>query len=187
MMKNIEEITRNIDVVFSLLPEGWQGKARELGALTRARIIKTAEELLMLILLYQTSGKSLGGTSSLLKSGDSAGLEKNAVYYRIQKSTDWSIWLNQNICRSAGMIAEKPAFLEGKRIIAVDATDEKMNADASVVARLHYGVDIYTLEPVETIATLGETGKSLQISKVLALETSCWPTVRTAALRPSNI
>jgi hypothetical protein len=161
MIKTIEEITKNLDEVFSLFPKGWQEKAAELGALTRARNIKTAEDLLMLNLLYQTNGKSLGGTSSLLKSGGKINLDKNAVYFRIQRSTEWNTWLNQNICRSAGIIANKPDFLDDKRIVAVDATDEKMNAQGSVLARLHYGVDLYTLEPVESLITTGKTGETL--------------------------
>jgi len=161
MIKNIVEIIQNLDEVFSLFSEGWQEKAAELKALTRARNIKTAEDLLMLNLLYQTNGKSLGGTSSLLKSGGEINLDKNAVYFRIQKSTDWNIWLNQNICRNIGIITEKPEFLDGKRVVAIDATDEKMNAKGSLLARLHYGVDIYTLEPVESLMTTGKTGETL--------------------------
>jgi hypothetical protein len=161
MINIIEEIAKNLETVYSLFPLGWQEKAFELGALTRARNIKTAEDLLMLNLLYQTNGKSLGGTSSLLKSGGNIKLDKNAVYFRIQRSTDWNIWLNQNICRNAGIIAGKPEFLVEKRIVAVDATDEKMNARGSVLARLHYGVDLYTLEPVETLITTGKVGETL--------------------------
>lgn len=111
MIRNINEINQNLDEVFSLFSEGWQEKAAELKALTRARNIKTAEDLLMLNLLYQTNGKSLGGTSSLLKSGGKINLDKNAVYFRIQNSTNWNIWLNQNICRNFGIIAEKPVYL----------------------------------------------------------------------------
>jgi len=48
-----------------LLPEGWEEKAKELGALQRARQIKTPEELLRLNLLYLTEGKSMAGTSAL--------------------------------------------------------------------------------------------------------------------------
>jgi hypothetical protein len=43
----------------------------------------------------------------------------------------------------------------------VDATDEKMNAKATVLSRLHYAVDIYSLQPVETIVTTGKTGEKL--------------------------
>ncbi|MDR1159149.1 MAG: transposase [Syntrophomonadaceae bacterium] len=161
MMKNIEEVRERMEEIYTLFPEGWEEKARELGALERARNIKTAKDLLMLNLAYQTNGKSLGGTSALLKSGGSINLDKNAVYFRIQKSMDWNNWLTQNICRTAGIIFEKPEFLKDRQVIAVDATDEKMNAKGSVLARLHYAVDIYSLKPMETIATSGKTGEKL--------------------------
>ena len=161
MMTNIKEIEERLDEIYALFPLGWQTKARELGALERARNIKTAEDLLMLNLAYQTNGKSLGGTSALLKSGGTINLDKNAVYFRIQKSAEWNNWLTQNICRDAGITAERPEFLDNTRVIAVDATDEKMNAEGNVLSRLHYAVDIYDLQPVETIATLGETGEKL--------------------------
>ena len=44
--------------VLPLLPEGLVSKAKELDALQRTREIKTPEELLRLILLYLTEGKS---------------------------------------------------------------------------------------------------------------------------------
>jgi hypothetical protein len=104
MMKNIEEICERMEEIYTLLPEGWQEKARELGALKRGRNIKTAEDLLMLNLAYQTNGKSLGGTSALIKSGGVINLAKNAVKFRIQKSEVWNNWLVQNICRNAGVV-----------------------------------------------------------------------------------
>jgi hypothetical protein len=39
------------------MPEGWEEEAKALGALRRARQVKTAEDLLKLILLYLTEGK----------------------------------------------------------------------------------------------------------------------------------
>ena len=52
--------------LLGLLPEGWEAKAKELGAFQRAREIKSPEELLRLILLYLTEGKSFAGTSALI-------------------------------------------------------------------------------------------------------------------------
>ncbi|MDR1616073.1 MAG: hypothetical protein LBR98_03590 [Syntrophomonadaceae bacterium] len=59
MIKNTKELINNLDAVYALFPEGWKEKAREPGALKRARKTKAAEDLLMLNLLYQTNGKSL--------------------------------------------------------------------------------------------------------------------------------
>ncbi|MFP3089728.1 hypothetical protein LQZ21_05315 [Treponema sp. TIM-1] len=53
----------------ALLPEGWQAKAKELGAFERAREIKSPEDLLRLIFLYLTEGKSFAETSALVELG----------------------------------------------------------------------------------------------------------------------
>jgi len=49
--------------LLEMLPEGWEAKA--LGALQRAREIKTPEALLWLNLLYLTEGKSMATTSAI--------------------------------------------------------------------------------------------------------------------------
>jgi len=66
--------------VLRLLPEGWEAKAKELGALQRAREIRTPEELLRLILLYLTEGRSFAGTSAITQLSGEAALNKMAVY-----------------------------------------------------------------------------------------------------------
>jgi hypothetical protein len=48
------------------MPEGWKAKAKELGALARGREIKNALDLLRLVFLYLTEGKSFSGTAALL-------------------------------------------------------------------------------------------------------------------------
>ena len=40
------------ELLLEMLPEGWEAKAKELGAMKRARVVKTPGELLRLILLY---------------------------------------------------------------------------------------------------------------------------------------
>jgi hypothetical protein len=126
-----------MQAIYALFPANWKEKARELGALQRARNIKSAEDLLMLNLLYQTNGKSLGGTAALLKSGSEITLYKNAVHQRLLKSTDWNNWLSQNICRSAGIIAEKPDWLGDRRVIPFCNLNETLFSQrARVRARL---------------------------------------------------
>jgi hypothetical protein len=75
--------------VLDLLPEGWEAKAKELGALTRAWEITTAGELLRLILLYLTEGASFAGTSAIVQLIGQWYLNKNATYKRIGNSAEW--------------------------------------------------------------------------------------------------
>ncbi|MDR2743568.1 MAG: hypothetical protein LBB98_15670 [Treponema sp.] len=67
----------------AILPEFWREKAKELGALQRAREIKTPEDLLKLIFLYLTEGKFFGNTSALLNISGSCHLTKKAIYTRL--------------------------------------------------------------------------------------------------------
>ncbi len=43
---------KEINAITKYLPKGWEEKARELKALVRARQVKTAEDLLTVILTY---------------------------------------------------------------------------------------------------------------------------------------
>ena len=54
-----------IEEIKKILPPEWEREAYAQGAITRGRVIKSAEDLLILNQLYHTSGKSLGGTSSI--------------------------------------------------------------------------------------------------------------------------
>jgi hypothetical protein len=47
-----------------VMPEGWDQKAKELGALARGRQIKSARDSLRLVFLYLTEGKSFGGLAA---------------------------------------------------------------------------------------------------------------------------
>ena len=103
----------------ALMPEGWEAQAKALGALQRAREIKTPEDLLRLILLYLTEGKSFGGTSAILRMEGEWHLGKKAIWSRIGNSAEWLRWLCEHLCRRQGILVEKPAWLLGDaRLIA---------------------------------------------------------------------
>jgi hypothetical protein len=60
------------------MPEGWDAKAKEIGALARGREIENALDLLRLIFLYLTEGKSLSEIAVLLKHAGIRSISKNA-------------------------------------------------------------------------------------------------------------
>jgi hypothetical protein len=155
-------IDKNVmEEIKSILPEGWAEKAYELEAITRSRIIKSAEELLILNLLYQTSGKSLGGTSSILKSSAELEMSKQAVGERIVKSMDWNRWMCENISRNAGILGEKPSWLEYRRVLTADGTDESCTGSKGTDYRMHYLMDLFTLETIEMKLTDYQEGEKL--------------------------
>jgi hypothetical protein len=145
----------------AILPEFWREKAKELGALQRAREIKTPEDLLKLIFLYLTEGKSFGNTSALLSMSESCHLTKKAIYTRLCHSAEWLRWLCENLCRESRMLVEKPAWLEGKRVYVVDASDESVYGSSKTDYRLHYSVGLFDLGMKEMRLTDAKTGEKL--------------------------
>jgi hypothetical protein len=144
------------------MPEGWEGKAKELGALQRARQVKTAEDLLKLILLYLTEGKSFAGTSALVRMGGEIRMNKMAVYKRIRGSGEWLKWLCENFYRQSGLLAGKPPWLEGKQVCLVDASEDVICGSRKSYFRLHYCLDLFTLGMRELKVTDIKTGETLK-------------------------
>jgi len=157
----MDERIAGYEKILEMMPDGWEDKARELGALTRSRKISTAADLLKLNLLHLTSGGSFGGTSAMLKLAEGFELNKNAVYERICKSANWLEWLCVNFCRQSGIITEKPRWLEGKRVRLVDATDEAVKGSKGADYRLHCMMDLFTLEAAEMNLTKASRGESM--------------------------
>jgi hypothetical protein len=157
----MENVIYGIEEIKNVLPRDWEKQAYELGAITRSRVIKSAEELLILNLLYQTSGKSLGGTSSILKSSGEMVLSKQAVSERLIKSMEWNRWLSENISRNAGILGNKPSWLEYRRVLTADGTDESRPGIQGSDYRLHYLMDLFTLETIEVKVTDYREGEKL--------------------------
>jgi hypothetical protein len=153
-----------------LLPEGWETKAKELGALQRARAIKTPEELLRLILLYLTEGKSFAGTSAIARLSGETELSKVAVFKRMRNSAAWLQWMCEHIYRQAGLAAAKPAWLKNKNVILLDGTEDVKCGVRRRCYMLHYSMDLFTFEVRELLLTDRRTGEKLSNFKRLGKE-----------------
>jgi len=144
-----------------LLPEGWEGKAKELGALQRAREIKGPEELLRLNLLYLTEGKSMAGTSAISNLSGTATMSKIAVFKRIQNSGEWLKWICTHLYRKAGLLIEKPGWLKNRNVLLVDGSEDSRGGTERLYFMLHYCMDLFTLSSREFVITGEDTGEKL--------------------------
>jgi len=147
--------------LFKLLPEGWEEKAKELKAFQRARGIQSPEELLRLILLYLTEGKSFRGTSAMTHLSGVAEMSDVAILKRMRNSAGLLQWLCGNIYRRAGFIAERPKWLKKRNVILVDGTEDVKCGVRRQCYMLHYSVDLFTLEAREFLVTDRRTGEKL--------------------------
>jgi hypothetical protein len=83
----VEELD-NWEVLRSFLPEGWEQKARECGALTRACGITGADALLRVLLIHVANGCSLAETSVRAQQMGLGQLNRSAIYKRLRSAED---------------------------------------------------------------------------------------------------
>jgi hypothetical protein len=81
----MEEGETSFEQLLPVMPEGWEGKAKELVALARGREIKNAAGLPRPVFLYLTGGKSFSGAAALLNLTGACSMSKKAVFTRFQK------------------------------------------------------------------------------------------------------
>jgi hypothetical protein len=150
------------DAIIGLMPDGWKAKAKEHGALVRARRIKTPEELLRVILLYLTAGKSFGGTHALLAMGEEIKLNKVAIWKRVRHSAKWLRWIDEQICRGSELLEPEPEWPKGKEVRLIDGTIEPVSGNKGGSYNPRYRVSLFTLEMKEMLlADVREEGEKL--------------------------
>lgn len=151
-----------MEKVYEIMPKNWKEEAKNKKALLRGRNIKTPEELLRLVFLYQTSGESYGLTSALTQiSENQEGLNKTAVQKRIVNSADWLQWLCENLCRQEGFLTEPPEWLKNYRVCMVDASDYAVMGSKKSDFRLHYMTELFSLNATEMYFTSSKEGETL--------------------------
>lgn len=158
----MKEYKENMEKILEIMPEGWKEAARSQKAFIRGRNIKTPEELLRLNFLYQTYRGTYGLTSALTQiSENQEGLNKTAVEKRIVNSASWLKWLCENLSRQEGFLVTPPEWLKNYKINLVDASDYSCNGSRGSDFRLHYMMDLFTMNTTELYFTPASEGETL--------------------------
>jgi len=155
-------MTLGMEVIKKYLPENWEEKCKELGALSRGRKIKTAEELLTLNLLYMTEGESLQITSALMKLAGIS-VNKNAVHERIKGSWEWLGWMAKSVLSEHGFLVEKPGWLEGKELCLVDGSELALKGSTGGDYLLHYMFSLFEFSCRQFELTEKKEGEKLSL------------------------
>jgi hypothetical protein len=96
-----EEATEILDEDWSkllgLLPQGWEAKARELGALKFGRRFSGAESLLRTLLMYLSGDCSMVETVERARAGELVELSDVGLLKRINKSGAWLSWITERL------------------------------------------------------------------------------------------
>jgi len=150
-------------LVQGLLPVGWQGKARELGALRRTRGVADAAILLRVLLIHLAQGCGLRTTAALAREGGLADLSDVAILKRLKGCAGWFEWMAQGL--RTKWLPEFPALSEawaGRRIRLVDGTMVSEPGETGSKWRLHYSVGLPALNCDEVIVSTQKEGETLK-------------------------
>ncbi|MBF0556261.1 MAG: hypothetical protein HQK96_17220 [Nitrospirae bacterium] len=81
------------EILKRFLPQDWESKAIELGALARKRKIKSAGTLLRVLLIHLADGKSLRSTAAYAQECKLCEINDVALLHRLRASSEWLRWM----------------------------------------------------------------------------------------------
>lgn len=157
------------EMLLSFLPESWQELAKETGALLRSRNF-TPNNLLRILLIHLADGCSLRETSTRGERGLIAKVSDVALLKRLNASGEWfrrmSIELrNKWVAKQPE--TQKAVLCPGYRIRLIDGSTVSEPGATGSTWRIHYSVQLLTLQCDEVYVTstsVGESFKRFEVS-----------------------
>jgi hypothetical protein len=163
------ELDEDFQYLLRLLPDGWQEKARSLGALRRCRGVSDAESLLRVLLIHLADGCSLRETSLRVRRGNIAQLSDVAIMDRLRLSGEWFRWMNAQLMNSLVRRAPQSVYGQHAGVKLVDATRVQEPGPTGSSWVLHYCVSLSSLACEQIIVTDQRgSGESFKRFKVQA-------------------
>jgi len=143
------------------LPQGWEAKARELGALKFGRRFSGPESLLRTLLMYLSEDCSMVETVERARAGELVELSDVGLLKRVNKSGAWLRWITEQLIQQAPIAAMQCPALQGRRLLAADGSVVTEPGAITSTWRLHYAMDIGTLRCQQAQVTPVKNGESL--------------------------
>lgn len=163
-MKSIKylDVEDNWQVLMSFFPEGWQEKAKELGALIRCRNFVNAESLLRTLMIHLADGCSLRETSVRAKYGQIASISDVALLKRLKVSGEWLRWMAAQTM--SDWVEKQPAAVFGSdfKVRIIDGSTIQEPGSTGSTWRIHYSVCLPSLQCDEVHVTSPKVGESFK-------------------------
>jgi len=152
----------NWPFLVTFLPAGWEESARRLGALRRCRKFADAESLLRTLLIHLADGCSLRETVVRAKAGNIASVSDVALLKRLRASGEWLRWLAVGLMKN--WFDRQPAvvFGEERPVRVVDATSIQEPGATGSSWRIHYSIELPSLQCDEVHVTSPAVGETLK-------------------------
>ena len=147
------------EIIEKLLPADWKAAARRHGAFRRARYITDPGPLLRTLLFHAVNDAGLRETVAQVRASGVAELSQVALLKRLRTAGDWLAWLGQELCAE---LRAQPRLPKEMRLRAVDSTTVQGPASKGTDWRVHYTLNLTTLNCDWHELTDQHTGESLQ-------------------------
>jgi hypothetical protein len=157
----VASVGQDWDVVTAMLPAQWQTKAVDLGAVRRLRGFDSVEALLRVLLIHLADGCSLRETAVRARAGDLADVSDVALLKRLRGCGPWFQWMAQELAARMALPLAPDALLAGRRVRLVDGSSVCEPGATGSTWRLHYALNLHTLNCDEVHVTEATEGESL--------------------------
>jgi hypothetical protein len=164
----VEADLKDWELLMRFLPEGWRDKARELGALRReGRKFASIEALLRTLLIHLAEGCSLKETSVRARLAGLADISSVGVWKRLRQSGEWLRWMSEGVMRQWVERLPRDLLPGPYRLRLIDATAISEPGSTGSDWRIHYAVELGTLQcdfAEVTDVSKGETFKRFPVA-----------------------
>ncbi len=159
MSKITRTLTKDWEELVASIPDDLEESAREYGAIQRTRKIKSAADLLRIILIYATVLSLLTTAVWTLGLG-LCDISRQAIEKRVLKSTPWLRYVLSALLKS---VIETPGKVGGpvRRLILRDASVISRSGSPGTEWRLHLSWSPFNLQPAQVTMTDEKTGEGL--------------------------
>jgi hypothetical protein len=178
------ELEEDFRYLLQLLPDGWQEKARTLGALRRCRGVGDAESLLRVLLIHLAEGCSLRETSLRVRRGNIAQLSDVAIMDRLRLSGQWFRWMNTQLMNSLVRRPAQSVYGQDLGVKLVDATRVQEPGPTGSSWVLHYCVALSSLACEQVIVTDQKIGSGESFKRFKAKAGDLYLADRAYGVRP---
>lgn len=152
----------NWQVLMTFFPNGWQEKAKELGALLRCRKFVDAESLLRTLMIHLADGCSLRETAVRAKYGQVASISDVALLKRLKASGEWLRWMAAQTMTN--WVEKQPSVVFGSNlnIRIIDGSSIQEPGSTGSTWRIHYSISLPSLQCNEVHVTSLKVGESFK-------------------------
>ena len=147
--------------VMKELPNGYEEACFAEKAIQRKRGIENPNDLMMLALFHLLNGCSLIEISEIARLAKLGTISDVAFMKRFEKCGDWFRWILANLETTEVHEYTKPPWLEKYEVLSFDASEVAEKGRSGRVYRLHYALNLFSMQSAYYKITDQKTGETL--------------------------